>query len=1230
MIIKYSKLFVLSAALLSISGAVKAFELLDLPRTVWDITSDILPTEPDEPFMEPDWFDGGDHSIHGIRLSFRNFRKYYEEAHELYGYGMPTPLERTKAFYEFGSFALDNVQGTKTNSPPLNSWGASPPTPQIPLINRVVSPVNLEEGFRRPVLPPMRWTRDGRVGILGSATGVDAVPEPVTFHLNKPETLTENLLDNPPGITSLDNTSFKVPYSEFAIPGAKTAHTVAICDPTPTSNPYACGSGGQDDCYDVTLMGSAVKHSYLTSGRLLLEENAGKEGHAMSLVLPMLEDEERIFSRDMTVRVSSPKTPAARIEEVTFSDDFQIAPIRQGVLFEMNLPADGRIVVARRSGIPLVWRHTTTGQTHFGSYETVYAVAPDDAPACDASQFGELRPISHAPFDPLVKDKYPFAKYPFRDPMGNPVPDGKELKGTYPWLDMDAKILSLTVGDAELYNGFDKRLTSKHRYPSECLYPRFCDPDSPDVDENDQGFTEFADQGLLSQFAVMGAWTKGKMVVMDNMLNYSDFRFGLQNAVNISLYEPGSALNETTNKDHNVEVSASRDLAFGSRRDQFISLDPASGQDTEYLLKNTTFFDSIEHRMNFNQHMRPAMPQDVVWTVSSGATSDELSFDDMLNTNAFIVSEMVAAYSRKVNDLIAPFRMVAYDGWNELLSNWSGQVKVQNSATTLPDTWLVPNAGEVFHGRIEPVANGGIKGKGMYFNGENTSILYDIPANQPQDMSESSWFYSLHIEARELSTDAERIIIDFPDKSRLTLADAPGSTVVFRVYDANGEQQQAIEVPENLVKSKWFHLGIQTTPEHEVTFFVNGYPYREFVSDTAFKMIPGDLALGLNHNDNPGLIGGLLNGLLGGLLNGDSQGSAASARQVAFKGWMDDFKVFSYQPDLETACNFSHGTLLGLDSDSSLVEAAALYSPEMHGAVSRELAIRGQDTYPLYLCYRGSPEEDRTAVMHDLPEDAVSLREAMHFPEGPFYHDLPRPDSTNNQFCLSCHTDSSRVRGLQVGALSFRDIPAKDDRRRLPTQPPSEILGAIPESFVRSIEGNLDKLGSNKIDEYIQPSGMGVLPEIKNLVLLDNGQAMTAMSARSMHDTSAVTGLRANVNGVTRSVRYSLNGSNNIFHEDKGFELPLSAFRQGNNDLSVTAIGTNGLETTREFVVERQPQGLSISAVDNSDDANSGLGLNDDGFVAVTPSNSKGGAAHYLLYVLALLLMLGRRRYVAK
>jgi hypothetical protein len=1028
-------------------------------------------------------------------------------------------------------------------------------TPEIPLANRVVTPVNLSEGFRKPLLPPMRLSRDGRIGVVPGSGGLDGKPQPLRIRLNRPEVLSKHFLESTPGVPTLDPQTWEVTdYRKWGLPGSKSTHFASICEAEPATpaqrNPYACGSNGQDDCYHLTLVGSAVKETFSTSAIYDLP------GGYRTLYMPQLESGDRVYSRAMTVRVSNPKTAQARIAAVDFSSEYKVSPMRQGVLFELNTPADGRLLVTRRQGLPLVWRHSTSGQMRAGSYETVYAVAPENAAPCDASQWGDLRPISHAPFDPQVKSRYAFAKYPFRDPMGNYIPDGEDIKGTYPWLDMDAKNMSLMISDANLFR--DGLLFDKSRFANRCVHSGCTPGDSKD-------------KSNISQFTLMGAWTKGKMTIADNRINYADFRINLANALYLDIYQPGTALGSTANKSASVEVGAYREVGGGTIRDQYVALrdeygNPVLGRDgseQKYLMKNTSLFDSIEHRMNYNPHMKPAAPHDVVWLLSSGATSDEFSFDDLLNNNAFIISDMVAAYAWGNQNR---FRMTGYDGWNELWGSWRGQVKVQNAATTLPDRWVVPHSGDVVHGRIEPVANGGVKGKGMYFNGDNTRILYSIPAGQPQSMSAAYWFHSLFLDARGLSAGAERVVLDFPDNSRLTMADA-GSNVSFSAYNNYGELKQVFMVPASLVKERWFHLGIQRSPSNLITVFVNGFPYTEFssASGSMFQMTSGALVLGRAHNDYDKRYASWLDQLLG-------NSTATPTNYRVFKGWMDEYKVFSYQPDPESICNLAHGTLVAVGSNAQMTGQAALYSVNMHNRVSNALQLRGQTSHARYACYQDNPGEDRTAVLHRLPAGTTSIRASLHFPEGPLHHDAPRPDSTANEFCLACHSSGNAIRGLNVEALRYKaGLLAKSDPRRQPTQAPAFITGNLPVEFVDSINGNWAAAGSQFIDDYLQPSSNGVPPEIRNLVQVKNGQPVSVATTGATLLRSGFSALRVNANGLTARAVFHINGVLKLDDRAAPFELPVGNLVNGSNQVSVTTYASNGMQSQRSYYFSVSP-----------------------------------------------------------
>jgi hypothetical protein len=730
-------------------------------------------------------------------------------------------------------------------------------------------------------------------------------------------------------------------------------------------------------------------------------------------------------------------------------------------MFETMTPADGRILIARRLGLPMVWKHSTTGSIRVGNYDTVYAVAPANAEPCDVTQFAEFKPISHAPYDPQVNNRYDFAKYPFRDPMGNYIPDGDELKGTYPWVDAEAKVLNVMIGDQSLFTS--GLVAGKFRHAHRCVFTDVnCVPKDFDS-SNDTIFT------------MLGAWTKGKMVTQDNLLNSNDFRISLRNALFLDLYQPGSALSVTPNKSHEVEIGATRNVSTGDPTGSVVARRGEDGQ-PEYrsngtpkmeLLKNTSQFDTIENRLNFNPNFHKAMPQDVVWQTSSGSATDEFSFDDLLNQHAFIISNMGAAFSFPN---ASPWRMTALDGWNKFSGSFIGRIAIENSATTLPDTWKVPNAGEVLHARIEPVANGGVKGKGLYFGGKNSRVEYKVGA-QPQSMTAKYWYHNLALDARGLNEQDERVLLEFPDRSRLTMQFSRTETdkVNLSTFDANGVMRGIVRVPKTMVVDKWLAIGILVSPNRgPITMYVNGYPFADLSLNSngigsVLQMTPGgSLSLGRVTHDYAYRCQGFWNCVTLG-------NTATKASYKNFWGWMDEYKVFAYEPDLETSCNLANGTLVAPTNNASLQTLANIYPAAMHDRVSEEFRIRGKQTYAKYVCHTGELGTSTMASLVNLPAGVVGLRDAMHFPEGPLYRDQPRPDSTTNEFCLSCHTVGNAVNGLSVDALKYRNVIAKLDPRRQPSQPGQFITGNITSEFIAKSNGDATSLGSNYIDDYILP-----------------------------------------------------------------------------------------------------------------------------------------------------------------
>ncbi|MDO8331134.1 MAG: discoidin domain-containing protein [Fluviicoccus sp.] len=940
--------------------------------------------------------------------------------------------------------------------------GAYPNLPDVPAIFRNVTGI-IEGEFSRPILPPLRLTRDGRLGVHSQA--FDHVP---ALALLRPETVKTPFINSARGATPLvdaNNPYLKLDLAKLGAPDGFQHVTLCESDPEEKgqrANPYACGLSGADDCYDVTLVGGINEKSLLS-----IPEPTNNGTNPSSSV-------ETLLSAPLTVRVSNPKTSWAKIEEVTVrGEGIRRNDKMLSAQFEHITPADGRLLVVRLGGQKLTWFNENTGayQTT-DSVDTAYSVAPKSANACDAGNWKKFYPISHAPYHATMRERYKFAAYPFRDPKGNLIPDGADIKGTYPWIDHQARVLALSVFNSRLNDH-----SGKSRFPTRCVVDGCTAADRKDVTDS------VHDIGIV----LTGLWTRGKMVVLDGVINDIDFKLGQQDRQHsyAQLYAPntGRLGNETG------------EVRMGSTRGVGSYNTPVGSAN------NGSIFDSMEERLNYLPNLRTVSPHDVSWLASTGRQTDEISFDDYLRPNGFIVSEMTGALDFDAGN---SHQMLYHDGWDLNTLSFSAPVYMQNSATTLPEEWHIPTHGQVIGGRLEPAALGGLRGKGLWLNGNGARLIYEIK-RQPRNIDAFPWYMGLNIEPR-LAGGGEVTLIRFPDNTSVNLLNR--QSVVYR--NARGEGLNSIQLPFPLANKAWAHLGIQVFPGgRRVQFLLNGFVLNEWTGASSapglFRLLPGQLVVG----------------------------APATAQQGAFQGWIDDFKIFSEHFNAEESCNMASGTLIGLPSQYTGVwrGKAGAYPASSHAAVSRTLQMHGKQTYPQYACYTDY-SADYAAHKYNLPAGSSSIREAIIFPEGPLYHDAPRPDSVYNPFCLGCHTAGGEG-GLGLNALKFRDIPGKLDPRRQPSQPPALVWGNFPASWLANAPAWPFKTGEGGllIDELLLPSASGQKAEVKALVLVDarTGRDIMPLTNGMVLNLSALetdqVNIRASSTGLTRRVTFVHNGA---------------------------------------------------------------------------------------------------------
>ncbi|GAB4184676.1 MAG: hypothetical protein Tsb002_07880 [Wenzhouxiangellaceae bacterium] len=847
--------------------------------------------------------------------------------------------------------------------------------PDYPALDRHVALVeNVQAKY--PAVPPLRTSADGRIGF-------DLKNK--KFYLLRPESLSAPIHESPAGVTILDPTDVHGTPPLHASPEPGSLRHAAVCDVG--GKPRACGFNNQSDCYDLTII---TPYRIETSGQPI---------------------QIQLWGAAMTVEVANPKTATASITSVT-----AIAPPVAGqtfpmtTLFETMITGDGQLLVGRVGG----------SHTQLPGIDVVYNAAPPTSQPCDVAAWTQFHPVSHAHHDPNMQGRYGFAAYPLRDPEGNLIPDNADLRGTYPWIDRDGDNLFFTSVHSSLWYIDDASGQIVTRYPETCVPGFACIPTSQMTPPNQGAVSDqisFHDEVSDTRGVSMaGLWTHGKIVLLDGLINNIDYGMRMPDPLQrmLSLYAPNSG--PTGQESGWVRAGTGR----------------FNGPQFYYppgFINNTTFIDSTEHLLNANPNMMPLTPRDVVWHMNTGHASQELAFDDYLNPNGLIFSDMTASMTWSGGAVGGRFNY--YDGFQRHQNAWRGHgfngvqpVRVQNAATAVASEWQIPPAGRVYgNSRIEPVALGGIHGRGLWLDGAS-GVAYDIPA-QNKDVTAYPWYVGLFIDRRPILDDTgPRQLIRFPDDSRVQIAD--GVDVIF--IDSIGVERYRRTLPQPLAVLGWSHIGLLILDGGaSVRLLIDG------LQDSIWNTSGNERLFQMSE---PGGTGGILH--LGQVENEPLPG---------LRGWIDEFKVFAEQPDIEVMCNHAYGTLIEqtfvaippgamvidpTDTDSDI-------SPDVEPDIVPQPLPR-----PRRLCHHDYSKEQPAAHVNNIPVGYISLRQQRLFPEGPLHYNQPRPDSSNNAFCLSCHVSSHVTPSLQVGALTPSALLMQHDPRRQPMQPPALIFGHIP------------------------------------------------------------------------------------------------------------------------------------------------------------------------------------------
>ncbi|MCC1498400.1 hypothetical protein, partial [Alcanivorax sp. 1008] len=144
--------------------------------------------------------------------------------------------------------------------------------------------------------------------------------------------------------------------------------------------------------------------------------------------------------------------------------------------------------------------------------------------------------------------------------------------------------------------------------------------------------------------------------------------------------------------------------------------------------------------------------------------------------------------------------------------------------------------------------------------------------------------------------------------------------------------------------------------------------------------------------------------------------------------------------------------------------------PMFHDGIRNATASKAK----WFLCFADTRNQDGWVDLNNLPSDVLPLRSALLTPEGAVTFNRPRPDSSGNPFCLSCHTDDGsghRPASLLVDALIPSSLLMQDDPRRQPIQPPAKVYGNLPAGTwgTYPLVDMHTGPGGHPIDEFIAP-----------------------------------------------------------------------------------------------------------------------------------------------------------------
>ncbi|MBZ4415894.1 hypothetical protein [Myxococcus sp. RHSTA-1-4] len=719
---------------------------------------------------------------------------------------------------------------------------------------------------------------------------------------------------------------------------------------------------------------------------------------------------------------------------------------RPYALFEPATSGDGRLLVINMDGL-------------------YYAYSSE---ACRAAGWSHFRPISMMPMDPAVNTRYELAKsqvingtpYPFRDSMGNSIPFGVRNPWAYPWLDREGKNLFFAAKNNPHDGYYARKVVGENLYDGTSYTDTAAGAPANDTDR-----ARFnPDRAPAQAVSVLGAWTHGKAVILDNGLSITDL---------------GGLSGDSYKRTYDLRLYAGADL-------------PVAPTGSSQIF-------SFENQLNHFDAMRPTLPFDVVWNVQSNTQrNSQVAFDDYLNKRAFVVSHMNAPIRMDVSPHGAQrAETFPQDGFTPTRDVWAyvrgGGVadfrftrnpRVQNAATGCSlfgtDGPEAPGSLRLRGGaRIEPVALGGVSGKGVWLDGLNDfmDLGYPVAASQ------RDWLLGIWLDSRQdamlkpgatVARSLPRTIFFFSDNSWVGLVRGKDSSGAawheLVLYNGATGASQSVNLGALVEPGRYFHLSLKIFVENnqrKVSVFINGTHVSTSTvasSDAGFDPMWNSM-----------------NGWTWMTVSDPGPSTfVPSQTRRPFYGWVDELRIYALAPGDahhpwtdELVCNQALGTLVDIGPKANEVShpaltalrAAANRSPVYRTQVCEQMRLGTYSDpadYPAqygeHLCIdrvHKNPHLEPTLASRCLRASKLQLPVLQANP--------PRPDTSGNAFCLSCHTGTAPLPGLKLGALTAGSGPRYQDPRRQPMNVPAVMGGVVPPWLTTGIN---QADGTRTLDPY--------------------------------------------------------------------------------------------------------------------------------------------------------------------